>query len=223
MMKGDNEAMYLTRVLLDARSKETAKGILRPNHFHANLEDCFPGERKRRLWRIDSYGGELYLLVVSQDKTSLDSFTKRFSPNEGSSVYQSKDYKPFLQSLRNDMVCRFRLVANPVHSVAEEGDYGKRGKVKAHVTPQHQKAWLLKRQERMGVIIDEESLEITSDRKLRFKNRNQMISLLQVGFEGLLTVKDEQKLKEALINGVGRGKAFGCGLLTVMTVRDNEL
>ena len=43
--------------------------------------------------------------------------------------------------------------------------------------------------------------------------------LLGVTYEGLLTVTDVQAFREALTNGIGRGKAYGMGLLTVMRSR----
>ena len=37
-----------------------------------------------------------------------------------------------------------------------------------------------------------------------------------VTYEGLLTVTDAAKFREALTSGIGRGKAYGLGLLTVV-------
>ena len=40
--------------------------------------------------------------------------------------------------------------------------------------------------------------------------------LREATYEGVLTVTDVDKFKELLCNGIGRGKAYGMGLLTVM-------
>ena len=44
----------------------------------------------------------------------------------------------------------------------------------------------------------------------------EQVKLLGVTYEGLLTVTDAEKFREALISGIGRGKAYGLGLLTVV-------
>lgn len=52
-----------------------------------------------------------------------------------------------------------------------------------------------------------------STRTVRTK---KTITLLSVTFEGLLTVTDELCFRQTLLEGLGRGKAFGMGLLTVI-------
>ena len=42
------------------------------------------------------------------------------------------------------------------------------------------------------------------------------VRLLSVTYEGLLTVTDAQKFRDALTGGIGRGKAYGMGLLTIV-------
>ena len=42
------------------------------------------------------------------------------------------------------------------------------------------------------------------------------VRLSRVTFEGLLRVEDVAEFKQTLINGLGREKAFGMGLMTVI-------
>lgn len=37
-------------------------------------------------------------------------------------------------------------------------------------------------------------------------------------YEGILKVCDEEKFKELLVAGIGRGKAYGMGLLTIVHI-----
>ena len=46
--------------------------------------------------------------------------------------------------------------------------------------------------------------------------RERPVSLLAVTYEGLLTVTDAALFRRTLTEGIGRGKAYGLGLLTVM-------
>ena len=43
--------------------------------------------------------------------------------------------------------------------------------------------------------------------------------MLSVTYEGVLTVVDAEIFKKALVNGIGREKAYGMGLLTVASIR----
>ena len=47
------------------------------------------------------------------------------------------------------------------------------------------------------------------------------VSLLAVTFTGILTVTDKMRFRKTLMEGIGRGKAFGMGLLTVIKLRGN--
>lgn len=59
--------------------------------------------------------------------------------------------------------------------------------------------------------IEEKTVYRTSKRS----NKN-FIKIAQ--FDGFATVKDSDLLNEALINGIGRNKNYGCGLLTLVRV-----
>ena len=56
------------------------------------------------------------------------------------------------------------------------------------------------------------------------KNPSQetKVRLLAVTYEGVLTVTDTELFCKALTEGIGRGKAYGMGLLTVAKVASNE-
>lgn len=45
--------------------------LANPQRFHGAVEQAFPGERRRRLWRMDPLGGKLYLMILSEDAPDL--------------------------------------------------------------------------------------------------------------------------------------------------------
>ena len=51
--------------------------------------------------------------------------------------------------------------------------------------------------------------------------KQQKSRLLAVTYEGVLTVTDTELFCKALTEGIGRGKAYGMGLLTVARVASN--
>ena len=86
-----------------------------------------------------------------------------------------------------------------------------RGKVRG----QNQRQWLAERAEKHGFRL--EGFDVVQSRWLRFYKKNgRPVTLLSVTYEGLLEVTDMALFRDVMTNGIGRGKAYGQGLLTVM-------
>ena len=68
---------------------------------------------------------------------------------------------------------------------------------------------------------DPRLLRVQPTKNLRMKSegRKQATSFNAATFDGLLTCTDPAQLRNAVINGVGRGKAFGMGLLSLAVLR----
>ena len=60
-----------------------------------------------------------------------------------------------------------------------------------------------------------EAALVTASGQLRSRKQDGRISVLQACFEGRLRVRDRTVLAAALRAGIGPGKAFGCGLLSL--------
>ena len=212
--------MYLTRLELDPRKRCTMKALVSPNMFHGAVEAAFSGERTRKLWRIDRIGRHYYLLLLSDRKPMLEHAVKQFGFDDRECGWETKEYDPFLNKMKADTVWQFRLVANPTRSIAKENR--KRGCVHAHKTPYYQKKWLLDRCEKNGFLIKEEEFDVFESKQQRFykgAERKNPVTLLAVTYEGILKVTDAEKFQKVLLEGIGRGKAYGMGMLTV--VRQN--
>jgi CRISPR system Cascade subunit CasE len=74
-------------------------------------------------------------------------------------------------------------------------------------------AWLLARAQRLGVEFDESTLR--ADGYEQHRGKGGALRLSTIDFSGCLLVRDPQALRRALFDGLGHGKAFGCGLLLV--------
>jgi CRISPR system Cascade subunit CasE len=77
-------------------------------------------------------------------------------------------------------------------------------------------AWLRARASQFGAEIDEESL--STDRYERHAENGRRLLFSTVDFSGELTVLDSVAFSTALQRGIGRAKAFGCGLMLVRRV-----
>ena len=215
--------MYLTRMELDVGKRDTRKGLLSPSMFHGAIESSFSGERERRLWRVDEFQGRYYLLLLSARVPDLSHMAEQFGTEGSERSWQTKAYEPLLERVKSGSAWQFRLTANPTKSI-RSSQPGKRGEVHAHITPAHQLQWLLDRCEDHGFTVDPEEVTVTKSQWQRFYKGGQQkkpVTILSVTFEGILTVTDEVRFRQTLVEGLGRCKAFGLGLLTVMGLRGN--
>ncbi len=204
--------MYLSRVEINPAYRAVMKALVSPNLLHGAIEQSFPGPRGRNLWRIDTVGGKTWLLVLSRDKPDFNRLAAQF----GASCWECREYEPLLHRIEQGSIWHFRLVANPTISKTRKS--GERGKVLGHITPAYQKKWLSDRAEKHGFSLSEGDFDITQSRWLHFRkgtDNGRSVTLLSVTYEGSLTVTDPVVFAQTLTEGIGRGKAYGLGLLTV--------
>ncbi|MDR2167618.1 MAG: type I-E CRISPR-associated protein Cas6/Cse3/CasE [Clostridiales bacterium] len=204
--------MFLSRIELNTNDLEAKRALTSPQVIHAALEACFEENAAtgRLLWRIDRLYGKIYLLLFSAMPPNLTEMSNRLSP---SSTGETKDYSGFLAQIQAGQSFRFRLKANPVHSVGSR-EYGVRGKIYGHVTIEQKRAWLVNKAKSCGFETNE-SLEITEAGQVGFKKKSHRVSFSMAVYEGFLTVTDRELFIKSLTQGIGRAKAYGFGLLTV--------
>lgn len=226
--------MYLSRVQVADQDGYRMQSLTHLGAYHNWIEQCFPDEikarvRNRHLWRIDQLGGKKYLLLLSDNKPDLEKLTTYGVPGTA----MIKDYDSFLDRIERGKKYRFRLSANPTQRITQrikepgKKPVRKKGRVVPHVTIQQQKKWLADRQEKLGFkFIPRETdqgiepqFEIV-DRswKMLYRKKKRSVKLSCVTFEGLVEVTDPDKFKAALRDGIGREKAYGMGLMTIIPI-----
>jgi CRISPR system Cascade subunit CasE len=216
--------MFLSRIALNPRRKSTMAALASPQTLHAAVENSFPPDllkKGRNLWRLDKLGNDLYLLVLSSRKPDFSHIVEQFGWPSSDQSWETKNYTLLTERLKAGQQWQFRLRANPVHSVRQTADSqgtAKRGKVYAHVTAQQQEQWLLERAEKYGFRVQEGSFQVVQQEVRKFLRHRQPVTLGIATFEGILEVTDVDLFREALANGIGRAKAYGCGLLTITRV-----
>ncbi len=206
--------MYLSRVKLNYDLRNTKRALANLEIMHAIVMGCFDGSvnQQRPLWRVDRLAGRFYLLLVSAERPDFTSLLPQITSNTADAA-EIKDYDPFLVSVTVGIKYRFRLCANPTHSVSQGSASNKRGKVYGHVSVDQQKEWLEKRAMKHG--FEPLSFEVTGRSLQKFKRQGRTVTLALASFEGLLKVSDPDLLRETLSYGLGRAKAYGCGLMTI--------
>lgn len=211
--------MYISQVEIDLNNRRKTRDLTHLGAYHNWVEMSFPDEiekekRSRKLWRIDKINGKNFLLVVSESKLDLEILEKYGVANSA----RTKDYETFLESLKEGQILRFRATLNPIVSKKEEER--KRGKIYPCYNTEDQMKFLLDRSEKNGFELEENGFQIVekSHPILRRKGTRH-IKLNKVVYEGKLKIIDKEKFLKILTHGMGREKAYGFGMITVIPVK----
>lgn len=223
--------MYLSRVEVDSRNRQKIKGLTHLGAYHNWVEQSFPTEiaqkeRRRHLWRLDNLGGKQYLLVLSEEKPDI----QKLMTYGVTGTAMIKSYDSFLDKLQTGQIMQFRLTANPSRKISRPGQ--KQGRVVPHITVDQQRNWLIERAAASGFelvqqeVVDEPEAPVSRafdivarDWPVLHHKQERSVRLSRVTFEGLLRVTDVEAFKTTLTQGLGREKAFGMGLMTVIPER----
>lgn len=226
--------MFFSRFQINPQRREAKKLLANPRAMHAAVEACFPPASQesgegRLLWRVDREAHDVRLYVVSPGRPEFGHLVEQAGWEQAPG--ETTDYGRFLQGLQTGQRFGFRLTANPVK---REFVHGGRGKVLPLVGEQACIDWLDRRAGDWGFALRQGSLpdEIVKegapespaarvigreDRAFRkgSNDPSRIVTQRQVTMTGELQVTDPGLLRTALIQGMGRGKAYGCGLMTL--------
>lgn len=200
--------MYLTKINLDLTKRTTAKGFYDRGIFHSLLESCFSGERQHPLWRVDKTNDVYSILFLSKDIPNLTRIESAVGKGDGKTI----DYDKYLDFVSKDgNVLRFRIAVNPT------AHPGSNARIPLNLRrtkkrPRCAEDWLHAQIEKNGAKILKS--EVIDHRTICFKRGKG--ELFKVTYEGTLEVVDSERFRTLLMQGVGPGKAYGCGFITVM-------
>ena len=90
----------------------------------------------------------------------------------------------------------------------------------AELALEHGTKWLEKRQETHGFRI--EQIDLADYATMEFMREKKPIRIGTMAYSGIVEVTDHVKFKSAMLNGLGRGKAWGLGLLLCKRLQFSE-
>ena len=229
--------MYLSRLEIDARNHQAGRDLGDVYRMHQRVMSGFPdmdGLDSARaalsvLYRLDvaARNGSALLLVQSRAEPDWSTIPADYlMPRSGSmNNPDTKSLKHLLGALQAGQVLRFRLRANPTRKIqTKSGPDGRRrhGRRVSLRSEEQQLLWLSRRAGLAGfrLVPVSPGTELAAVRvgiieKLVGRRQSRAVTFESVLFDGLLEVTDSEAFRRALCEGIGPGKAFGCGLLSV--------
>lgn len=230
--------MYLSRLVLNARDYRVRRDLADCQELHRALLSAFPADGGSRaevglLFRVEGDGAAPMVLAQSLVRPDWERLRRRSpgylrgGPGEG---WQVKEIGAAYAALREGAVLRFRLRANPTKRLGNSvkaAQPTKVGKRVALLKEQERLAWLERKAEAAGfklrrvqssdgsvAAVDVRPEDNQRGWRAAAGDRKPLL-FGSVLFEGELSVSDAERFRRALASGIGSGKAYGFGLLSV--------
>jgi CRISPR system Cascade subunit CasE len=223
--------MYLHRIHIDLRCREARRDLSDPYQLHSTLCRAFSAPDSKCpegefLWRHEpEMGTDGYPRILVQSRALpdwTDIGVKGWLAHSDVAIDLKERLK--LDSLEVGKRFRFRLRANPCVS--------RNGKRQGLLQLAEQEAWVKRKGERHGFSLpklvsfdfsesSQERVDVRVSQELMLGGKQHSgngIRIFSVLYDGMLTVTEPDKFRDALQTGIGHGKVMGLGLLSVVPI-----
>lgn len=225
--------MYLSRLILNPRSRQVQHEIADPYELHRTVSRAFPdgvfkAERTEDnatniLFRVDLHPRTRIptLLVQSRQLPSWDflSVEKKdylLGENDLPLDVENPAIKEMNLQLHEGQTLTFRLRANPTVKKDREGK--KQGRRVGLIHEEDQQKWLERKLESAGAALVSVNIvneQFTRGKLFIEKENEKRMKFLSVQFDGVLQVKNPDELASTIFTGFGSAKGLGFGLLSL--------
>ncbi len=234
--------LYLSRLCLDHRSRAVMKDVTDPRMLHRTISGCFDSiegqndlshhERKTPrntfniLHRLERQHDRFVLYVQSTTEPDWS----RLTPGYADRI----DIKP-VDRLYSNIVSGtrlvFRLAANPTKRAGkhDEGHAKFSDKKRRRIDIRDEEGrirWLERKGSQCGFSVcrvssqtEVASVNASPRPSSKFRHETGWVTLGSAIFDGVLEVKDPDTFRAAITAGIGTGKAYGFGLLSIAPER----
>ncbi|SFE68085.1 CRISPR system Cascade subunit CasE [Actinopolyspora alba] len=210
----------LTQLRLNPRHPATGRELANVDGMHRRVMSLFPdslGDNPRSeagvLHRVEHNHAAAVVLIQS----TLTPDITRLPHGYANAAHRELD--PLLSGLESGTRIRYRIVANPTR--VETTDDGR--KHRRQLSGDHALSWWHRRAEEAG--LDLESAMLTREYQLvgdkpRHARRTHYHGAAQ--FDGTATVTHPETIFRAVLDGIGRAKSYGCGMLSLVPMTDGD-
>lgn len=221
--------MYISRLRAASSARRDVDFMRRLNHpwhEHRQMWSFFEGdpdqERDFLYRRMSERGVPEYMLVSPQrpqpNDTQWEVETKPYNPDlrRGDRLFFSLYFNSAVRSGGS----RHDVVMHRKHQLKDEGIPREEWPPQNQLVQEEGTDWLKRREEHGGYNLDEDSVLVLSHDRESFKkgNSDRTVVLATMEAQGELTVDDPDSFRSILFEGIGPGKAYGCGLMLVERV-----
>lgn len=206
--------MFLSKLTYDSTKPNVRRDLTDCCEMHRSIMAPFPQDGEGRLGLGIQYFEEDGHIIIRS----------LVPPNParvpaGYTIAGVKDVTTIYSSITDGQIFRFTLLANPTSRKASGPQAGKRTILPAS----EWLPWLYNKAENLGFEVDDQISTIPRricGRKKKGANGPQdpghYVTLAAVLFQGLLKVTDHIRFRAALENGIGQGKSYGLGMLSLL-------
>lgn len=197
--------MYLIRIEMDRRD---ARDLLADcQQMHRFVTGFFDTDRSSNqvLYRTNLVQNRLYLYLYAQGPAV------RVPDN---CEVQQRDVTAWMEAMEAGQVWSFDLIASPSKKVAAEGKKNSRRRILRQ--PRERQEWLERKAEQNGfAIVQAQELEQLHVSGRHHADRGGAMYHDAYHYRGILRITDAPAFRKALQAGIGSGKAYGFGMMTV--------
>lgn len=232
---------YLSRLILNPRGPSVRRGLADCHELHRTILSAFPsvrGDARQEfgvLYRLEQPprdGGALVLLVQSRERPDWSRLPPDFLRAEDGER-DNPAMRPLddaYGSLEAGRVLRFRLRANPTKKIntksSPEGER-RNGQRVPLIGEEARLAWLARKASEAGFrllavqgrpetpAVDAGHGQKQTGWRPTANGKVAPLTFEAVRFDGSLVVTDADRFRSALASGIGSGKAYGFGLLSI--------
>jgi CRISPR system Cascade subunit CasE len=203
--------MDLSKLELNLKNRKVQQDLSNVHALHQRIMQGFPDENRDRaradwhvLFRHEPDSAVLLVQSVSDVSPNWQQLPSEYLTN-----FELKSIDTVLEQLQSGRILQFRLKANPSKRSKETG------KTFALTSKEDRLLWLDRQALRSGFEVLEVDLIPVPDIYGRKPKSSASIKIISVLFQGVLRITDIDLFQTALQHGIGRGRTYGCGLLSV--------
>lgn len=206
---------WLTRIVPDLTHRDARRDLKDSVALHHRIMCLAPdelGEEARRqagvLFRLDDTKAGTVILVQSV----IEPDTSRLPEGYGTVV--SRPLDPVLDALRTGVRVRYRIIANATRKLGKNTVAGRPRQI-VPLDGAAAEEWWQRQATSAGLVLHTVTSTPIASARGQHRGTSGRINHACTRFDGTATVTDAKSLREAMLSGIGRGKSYGCGLLSI--------
>ncbi|GAA1540503.1 type I-E CRISPR-associated protein Cas6/Cse3/CasE [Streptomyces albidochromogenes] len=218
--------LWLTRIVPNARSRDPRRDLAGAVGMHRRIMSLFPSDagpdpraRLGILFRTEDTPAGPHLLIQSTHEPD-----SSLLPDDYGTVL-SRPLDALINAIRPGLTIRYRCAASPVRKPGATTRALYNLPPVVPLTGAAADEWWLRQADQSGLkLLTHHSQPLDTVRGERRPNGapTQHIRHARTQFDGTAAIIDTDLLRAAILNGIGRGKAYGCGLLSIAPARQPQ-